>query len=64
MTAERRQNLEESCKRYMESPYRRDKEYGEYLDRFLHGTNRIVDGMQYEDRQDKNPMPYNIYFGG
>lgn len=63
MTAEKRANYEKMSKDYMESAYRREREYGHYLNRYLNDKDKIVDGMDYETRQGRNPMPYNIYFG-
>lgn len=56
-----RANYEDMCKRYAASPYRREREYGAYVDRFLH-SDGIVDGMTAADRADKQPMSYNRYF--
>lgn len=44
-----------------DSKYRREREYAHYIDRFLH-SEESVDGMTYEQRLDKLPMPYNLYF--
>ena len=63
MTKDRRQIFEAICKNRLESKYRRDQEYGRYLDRWLHGIDVIVDGQDYKTRMnDSEPMPYNIYF--
>lgn len=62
MTAEKRTALENMSREYINSPYRRKREYGAYLDRFLNAKDRAVDGMEYEARQGKEPMPYNLYF--
>ena len=62
-TAEIRSNYENTAKEGLNSPYRRVREYAEYVDRFLHSVDKIVDGMVYEERLDKLPMPYNMYFG-
>jgi len=56
-----RANYEDMCKRYAESAYRREREYGAYLDRFLH-SDGVVDGMAATDRADKLPLSYNRYF--
>ncbi|MBQ2392077.1 MAG: hypothetical protein II306_09990 [Clostridia bacterium] len=47
---------------YKDSPYRREREYASYLDRYLHDKNAKVDGKTYEERQSKKPMSYNVYF--
>lgn len=62
MTTEKRANLERISKEYMASPYRRKREYGAYLDRYLNAKDRTVDGMKYEARQNADPMSYNLYF--
>ena len=62
MTAEKRMVLEKMSKEYINSSYRRKREYGAYLDRFLNAKDKSVDGMDYNTRQDKEPMPYNLYF--
>lgn len=61
-TAEIRSNYEKTAREGLNSPYRRVSEYAGYLDRFLHSES-IVDGMTYEERLNKLPMPYNMYFG-
>lgn len=64
MTAEKRECLEKMSRDYINSPYRRKREYGAYLDRFLNAKDKSVDGMDYDTRQEKEPMSYNIYFMG
>ena len=64
MTAGKRALLEETIRKYCNSPYRREREYGLYLDRFLNGEDRVVDGMDFDTRQNKEPMPFNIFIWG
>lgn len=51
------------CARHKESKYRRYREYAEYIDRFLH-SHEVVDGIDFDIRHDKLPMPMNVYFMG
>ena len=51
------------CAKHKNSKYRRYREYAGYVDRFLHDRG-VVDGMDYDRRCDKLPMPMNIYFMG
>lgn len=64
MTADKMATLENMSREYMDSPYRRKREYGAYLDRFLNAKDKSVDGMDYDTRQNKEPMSYNRYFMG
>lgn len=57
-----REKYEDVCKEYKTNPYRRKREYADYLDRFLH-SDGVVDGMTAKDRANFLPMPYNKYFG-
>ena len=51
------------CARHKDSKYRRYREYAGYVDRFLH-SHDVVDGVDFDRRRDKLPMPMNIYFMG
>jgi hypothetical protein len=64
MTAGKRTTLEKMSREFMDSPYRRKREYGAYLDRYLNAKDKSVDGMDYDTRQGKEPMSYNRYFMG
>lgn len=57
-----RKIYEDVCKEYKTSPYRRKREYADYLDRFFN-SDGVVDGMAAKDRANFLPMPYNKYFG-
>jgi len=49
---EKRANYAEWARKHKESEYRREREYAAYLERFLSN----------EDKQDRLPLPYNLYF--
>lgn len=53
-----------SIEYYCMSPYRMDKEYGDYLCRYFDRNVDSCDGMDYAHRMRSLPMPYNIYFCG
>ena len=38
--------------------------YLSYIDRYLHDKENRVDGMTWEERMKKRPMPQNIYLYG
>lgn len=56
-----RQNYMIMYERYQKSKYRREREYAAYLHRFFYSDD-IVDGTSAEDRKNKTPIPYNLYF--
>lgn len=60
---ERRAGYAMWAESHKDSKYRREREYAGYVDRFLH-SDAVVDGMTYEHRKDRLPMPYNLYFMG
>lgn len=60
--AELRVSKDRWAQDHINSDYRREAEYANYVLRFLHSS-KIVDGMKYDERKSKVPMPYNIYFG-
>lgn len=51
---------------WLDSPYRRDREYAGYVKRFLFGDGEIsFDNEVWKKRKEERalPMPFNIYFG-
>ncbi len=57
------------AKKYLDSKYRRDREYGNYVKRFFFGDDEITwDGNNEVWKERKAalqlPMPYNTYFMG
>lgn len=59
---ERRKAYLEQAKRDIKSKYRREREYADYVIRFLTSAG-VVDGMTKRQRENLLPMPYNMYFG-
>ena len=63
MTREKRDRYMRLMEESLASPYRRDREYGHYLERYFDPAADRVDGMEYQRRiEDSEPMPYNVYF--
>lgn len=55
------------AKKYINSKYRREREYGRYVKRFFFGDGEIAwdgDNEVWKDKKAKLqlPMPYNVYF--
>ena len=55
---------ESEIDRWLDSPYRKEQDYGFYLKRYFDENESSVDGKDYEHRMRSLPMPYNIYFRG
>ena len=64
MTVSEKMKYEAQIIRLRASRCRMDREYADYLDRWLHSP-ESVDGTPYEMRMnsdDREPMPYNSYW--
>lgn len=63
MTCEERDRYMALMDEYLNSPYRRNREYGRYLRRYFDPAEARVDGMPYQARiENSKPMPYTVYF--
>ena len=63
MTREQRDRFMRIMEESIESPYRRVREYGRYLERYFNPAVDKVDGLSYQQRiENSQPMPYHIYY--